>query len=53
MGIVITRNLPILKTKEQCRKNDFLRGMCKYVNTRRTIDAAVAQQFKQQNKESK
>lgn len=42
MGIVVHKNIPILKTKEQLRKNDILRGMCKHVSARVSLDKAVS-----------
>jgi hypothetical protein len=34
MPIINEKKLPILPTKEQMRKQDFLKGMCQYVSGR-------------------
>lgn len=41
MAIVINKRIPILKTREQLRKQDFLRDACKFVNSRMKLQKIV------------
>jgi hypothetical protein len=41
MGIINEKNIPILQTPAQVRRQGVLRGMCKYVTTRHKVEQAA------------
>jgi hypothetical protein len=47
MPVIPDKTVPILKTREQLRRQDFIRDACKFVNSRMKLQAAVKETLKQ------